>query len=311
MLIVWLVMIYATWLVLEADHSLKDRVKAQLNKLTSYMRKRIFVGELICCGHALQDQVKQAYYYQFSSNDLKGGEYKHFSSNWVSIAQTMKETGVYDEENIKLFEDILEKDIQTEKRLRDFFIGQLSQMLLLGAMMAAVLLFTLHAFGEKLELGYFYAQIFFEILGLALFIYLIKKKRQKLFKSFFSLTPSIQMMLFFHRSGLGVAGVLELSKIEFIHQKVYPETELEQVKKNFLESVIHWKEHGVDIHDEMLRIYRRSVSFFDLLVTKLDRSVSSVRILILAVFFLGAYLVNMLILLQTFIEKSFYTAVAI
>lgn len=311
MLLVYLVMIYASWLFLEMDHSLKDRLHSMLSKITYHVRRRILIGDLICRGHALQDQVKQAYYYQFSSDLPKGGEYKNFSSNWLSIAQSMKETGAYDEENIKLFEDILDKDIQSEKKLRDFYIGQIMQMLLVGAMMAAVLLFTLFTFGENLEMKYFYAQIFFQAVGLFLFTYLIRKKREKLFESFFSLTPSIQMMLFFHRSGLSVSGVFELAQIELVHKKHYPEEELEQVKNNFLQSVGHWKEYGTDIHDEMLRIYKRSVSFFDLLVVKLRRSVSGFRILILAIFFLGTYLINMLILLQTFMEKSFYTAVAI
>ena len=269
---------------------------------------RLKFGQVILNGDKLLLQLNHRVFYRFGI-DQKGSvnPYKYFHELWFVICKISQQTGNFSDVTLKNFKLILERDLKIEKELRNFIINNLFQMVVVGIMTNTVLITLGLSFEFSDFKKHLCIQIFIQLLGILFFILAINSFKKKIFKDCIELTVLIQKLIILGQSGLSFGEVVEISGLKNIHQLKFQDRELLQFKEMIVLLAETWRIEGKEISFELQKLLNNFDDYYGVLKQKMMRIASSARLIFISLFFLGGYLVNILILLQTIVEKSFYT----
>lgn len=287
---------------------LKTHASRANGKLIIKVGQQINFGKKLMSGMKLEETVRTHYLYGISrclEDDLP--IYKHFSKQYESILEVTRQTGSLEESKLKRFHEVLAEDIKVEKTQREFMISNILQMLLIGFITAFVMLLANNYINVGQSALQIYVHCLIELFGFALFIYLVHKSRGRAYKEFVELNQVVQSLSVYCSSGVSVSDAISLSGYNHVADRFYKGQQLEIFRKRLTQSIGIWLESGVDCEEDLKNLLSKLSGYFIDLNKKNKRIVSSLRLFVMAIFFLGSYLVNTLILLQTFISESFYT----
>ena len=289
---------------------LKSFVTRTSRHLINKIGRQINFGKKVLEGIALEERVRTHYLYGISYHlEDELPIYKHFSKQYERILEVTRHTGNLDESKLKRFHEVLAEDLKAEKSQREFMISNIFQMLLIGFITAFVMLFA----NSFINVGRGYTQIyihcFVELFGFCLFIFLVHKSRGRSFKDFIELNQVVQGLSVYCSSGVSVNDAISFSGYNQVVDRSYKGQQLEIYRERMISTVGIWLESGLDCEEDLKNLLGKLSDHFVELNERNKRKVSALRLLVMAVFFLGSYLVNTLILLQTFLGESFYTPV--
>ena len=268
----------------------------------------IQTGSKIKNGLLLEEYIQREI--NFGINILKNENlpiYKHFTELYERIKDVGKKSGHVDEEKKRLFCQILSADLRAEKKLREYIVNNIAQMSLIGLIILGVFWMTIFQFEMKNNMGHFYFQLIMQIFGVALFTVTLKRTRKKYLGPFTYISSRLQLLIIYCCSGYSIQKVLSESKFHTLVDAKFTNSELEQLNNLIIQSIRGWQLSGLDPEQDLIFIHKKMELFFESLNKKCERVASFWRLASLTVFYLGSYLVNILILLQTFLNDSFYT----
>ena len=285
-----------------------DRVYPNLNAIKKYLGNQVTFGQDLLNGIMLEKIVRDEYIFGVINHDQQNpGNYKHFTRQYSKISELLKSTGNYGQENLRLFLDVLVKDLENEKKLRQFIVENYFQMGLIGIITGVVLFVTLSFFNSSTHFYHIYLHLFVEAMGGFLFYVLLKKCRLRLLGPFMQINQILQSLIIFCSSGLSTQEVLTFCNYNDLTELETEKYELGQFKEQIIKCIQFWRDNGHDCELELKNIHGRMEEHFLQINKKIERIASGVKLGILSIFFLGSYLLNILILLQTFLSDSFYT----
>ena len=301
-----------TYMVLSEEfiEELKSRSSSFIGGPLKIFIQRLSLGKLVLNGQQLENSVRRHYLYGLS---LSSGEelpkYKHFTGQYFKILDVFRLSGVVDENKLKRFCEILSKDIHGERKLRETLWENFIQMAIIGVITMAVMYLA----GTFLQTELLNKHLFFhfgiQVFGLIVFIVLINHSRKKLFKDFLVFHQVVQSISFLCVSGMCTQETISVSGYSDIIDFNYKNQQLNQCKDRLIELVRFWLDSGQDIEMEVMTLLDKMSDFYLNLSKIHERRVSAIRLAILSLLYLGSYLINTLILMQTFLTESFYTPV--
>ena len=233
--------------------------------------------------------------------------YKHFSALYQQTIAGESRFGVMEESKRELFCKILSADIESEKRQREFFIGNIFQMLLVALISTTVLWLTINFFHQGSGGIHLFAQLIAQILGGFVFYLGLRIYRKRLYSSFFSLNEFLQRLIIFIGTGMCTKDVLNQAGYAQFFDNNYIDSELMHFKSLIIQSINDWQESGMDCESGLISVHHKMEHFLHAKNKKMESAASLMRLIVMAVFFLSSYLINIVILLQTYISDSFYT----
>jgi len=266
------------------------------------------LGKKLLNGIELEKAVRQECVFGISTMEAnKLIPYKHFLDQYQAISRVQKMTGSFGQENLKLFLNVLASDIQVERKLRQFMMENLLQMSAIGVITFVVLMVTLKFFDTSSAVNHLYIHVLTELLGGGIFFFLLQKYRDVTLGPIKKYYQTLQGLIILGTSGLSTQEVLSTCNYMSFCRRKDNDLELVNLHRRIRQCVEAWRDHGDDCEVELKSIHQRTQEHLDILNDKVMRFATILKMGVLSLFFLGSYLTNILILLQTYLGESFYT----
>jgi hypothetical protein len=276
--------------------------------LIKWGKTMINEGPQLARGFELESNIRNEYLFDLPRDkNASLPLYKHFTAHYEKVSETAKRSGDFDESKMKVFCDILSSDLSGERQQRQFLANNIIQMILIGFVILLVLYMTIYFFRNGDNHSHMWSQLFIQIVGALLFYIGITKYRNRVMMPFMHVSQTLQSLIIFSTSGLSVQEILALSQFRTLLEKNYTDKELSRFKGVIIKTVNYWRESGEDCERELRSIHLKMENHLSLLNEKVMRAASSWRLIILSIFYLSSYLINIMILLETYLGESFYS----
>lgn len=226
-------------------------------------------------------------------------EYKFYGELLRELQRLSKLFGATPAASLERIKRPLLQDLRFETKLREIRLSGLSQFFAMALMTWTFMVMSRLILDRSFETGLCVTILMLQILGTAIYLLLEGRLRAKTFKGYDSAYEGLVTLQALIPLGLSLKEKREKSGVDRFLSKQKLSAELERVRRSLTTLLTQWKDFGRPIEAALVDLVDDIRFAQEVAQERLLKQMNAIKFFIAALFFLSAYLLDLLAMVQS------------